>query len=185
MSDTKQGTVTNQEAVSMLNLTEPRNARIIEFGSALIAILFVMGFVAVLSASGYSTLWILLVVVLLLPGTAIHELCHYCFQWAFSAQKPHFGFKFPFPYSALAPNARITRNQAIFCALAPFIIVTPLLILPAFFVNFLPKVILLAWASVEAATCFGDFFLVVWLLKHPKSLKLGRLGVSNALFKAD
>lgn len=182
MSSTKQCSSTNQEPVSVINLTERRNTRIIEFGSASIAIICVMGFGSVLSANGYSTLWILLIVALLLPGTAVHELCHYCFQWVFSGQKPYLGFKFPFPYSALAPGTRITRNQAIISALAPFIIITPLLILPTFFVGFLPRVILLAWASVEAATCFGDFLFVVWLLKHPKNLQLGRVGLSNALF---
>jgi hypothetical protein len=58
------------------------------------------------------------------------------------------------------------------------------LILPAFFVSFLPRIIFLAWASIEIATCFGDFFLVRWLLKYPKNLQLGRLGISNALFES-
>jgi len=177
MSYKKQG-----EPVSAINLTERRNARLIEFGSASIAIICVMAFGAVLSANGYSTLWILLILALLLPGTAVHELCHYCFQWVFSGHKPCLGFKFPLPNSAWPLGARITRNQAIISALAPFVIITPLLILPAFFVGFLPRVILLAWASIEAATCFGDFFFVVWLLKHPKNLQLGRVGLCNALF---
>jgi hypothetical protein len=128
MSDSQRDPISNEEPVSAINLTERDNVRIINFWSALIALLFVMGFSVVLMTRGYSTLWILLVVALLLPETAIHELCHYCFfQWAFSGQKPRIGFKFPFPYSALAPNARITRNQAVFCALAPFLLVTPLL----------------------------------------------------------
>ncbi len=181
----KQYSLNHQDPVSVINLTERRNARYIEIGSSSIALICVLAFSMILSANGHSTFWILLIVALLLPGTAIHELCHYCFQWFYSKQKPHLGFKFPFPYSALALNARITRNQAIFCALAPFIIITPLLILPSFFVSFLPRIIFLAWASIEIATCFGDFFLVNWLLKYPKNLQLGRLGVSNALFKAN
>lgn len=184
MSSIEQHSLNHQEPVSLINLTERRNARIIEIGSAAIALICVLIFSTILSANGYSTFWILLIVALLLPGTAVHELCHYCFQWIFSKEKPQFGFKFPFPYSALALNTRITRNQAIFCALAPFIIVTPLLILPAFFVSFLPRIIFLAWASIEIATCFGDFFLVRWLLKYPKNLQLGRLGISNALFES-
>jgi hypothetical protein len=183
MSSSQQNVINDQQPVSTIDLTEPRNARRIELGSSLIALFFIMVLGVLLSTSGHSPYWMLIVVVLLIPGILLHEICHYIFQWVFSGLKPRLGFKFPFPYSALAPNARITRNQGIFSALAPFLFVTPLLVLPSLFISFLPKIIFLAWASVEAATCFGDFFLIHWLLRHPKQLKLGNVGLSNALFR--
>lgn len=183
MSDSQQNTIKNQQPVSSIDLTERRNVRKIELCSSLIALLFVMVFGFLLSTSGHSHYWLLLVIILLIPATLLHEACHYMLQWILSGLRPHLSFKFPFPYSALAPNARITRNHGILCALAPFLIITPLLVLPSLFVSSLPRLILLALASVEAATCFGDFFLVNWLLRHPKQLKLGRVGLSNVLFR--
>ena len=47
----------------------------------------------------------------------------------------------------------------------------------------LAKVLFWAWASLEAATCFGDFLAVSWLLKYPKYLKLTNVDLSNALFE--
>lgn len=182
MSKSQSNTNNSNRPVATLDLTEPRNARRIELGSSLIVLVLVMFFGIQLSNSGYSPYWMLLVVLLLIPGIFLHEICHYIFQWKFSGIKPRLGFKFPFPYSALAPDAQITRNQGLFCALAPFLFVTPLLLLPSLFVSYLPKMIFIAWASVEAATCFGDFYFIRWLLKYPKQLKLENVGLSNVLF---
>lgn len=173
----------SQQPFVSLDLTDPKNVRKINFGSALIALLFVMLFSVLLSALGHSPYWILLVAFLLIPTTFVHEIFHYLFQWLFSHSKPHLGFKFPFPYSALAPNTYITRNQGIFCAMAPFLFITPILVLPSLFMSPLLKVLLWAWASLEVATCFGDFFAVIWLIRYPKYLKLANVNLSNALFE--
>jgi len=172
-----------QQPVASLDLTEPKNVRKINFGSGIIALLFVMLFGILLSASRHSPYWILLVAFLLVPTTFVHEILHYLFQWLFSRSKSRLGFKFPFPYSALAPNTYITRNQGIFCALAPFLFITPILMLSSLFMSPLAKVLFWAWASLEAATCFGDFLAVSWLLKYPKYLKLTNVDLSNALFE--
>ena len=173
----------SQRLVASLDLTDPKNVRKIEFGSGLIALLFAMLFGVLLSTLGHPPYWMFLVVILLIPGIFLHEIFHYLFQWLFSGLKPRLGFKFPFPYSALAPNACITRNQGVFCALAPFLFVTPILVLPSLFMSPLPKVLFWAWASLEAATCFGDFFTVSWLLRYPRHLKLANVNLSNALFE--
>ena len=172
-----------QQPVASLDLTEPKNVRKINFGSGIIALLFVMLFGILLSASRHSPYWILLVAFLLVPTTFVHEILHYLFQWLFSRSKPHIGFKFPFPYSALAPNTYITRNQGVFCALAPFLFITPILVLSSLFMNPLLKTLFWVWALLEGATCFGDFFAVLWLLRHPKHLKLANVNLSNALFE--
>ena len=183
MNDVQRGAMRSQRLVASLDLFDPKNKRKINFGSALIALLFVMLFSVLLSASGHSPYWILLAAFLLIPTTFVHEIFHYLFQWLFSRSKPCLGFKFPFPYSALAPNTYITRNQGIFCALAPFLFITPILVLPSLFMSPLPKVLFWAWASLEAATCFGDFFAVIWLLKYSRNLKLANVNLSNALFE--
>jgi len=173
----------DQLPVASLDLTDPKNVRKIEFWSALMTFLFIMLFCVLVSTLGFSYYWMLLVVVLLIPGAFLHEMFHYLFQWLFSGLKPHIGFKFPFLYSALAPYARITRNQGIFCALAPFLFVTPILVLFSLFMSPLPKLLFWAWASVHAASSFGDFFLISWLLRYPRRFKLGNVNLSNALFE--
>jgi len=179
----QQGDRESEKPVASLNLTDPKNARIIESWSALIVLLIVIPFCFLLSALGYSGYWMYVVVILLIPGTFLHEIIHYLFLWLFSGLKPLLGFKFPFPYSALAPGARITRNQMIFCALAPLIFMTLILVLSSLFMSPLPKVIFLAWASVHVASCFGDFFLIFWLLRYPRQLKVGNVNLSNTLFE--
>jgi len=173
----------SQRLVASLDLFDPKNKLKVNIGSLLIALFVVMGFSVVLSHLGQSTYWLLLPGILLIPTTFLHEILHYLFQWLFSRSKPHIGFKFPFPYSALAPNTYITRNQGVFCALAPFLFITPILVLSSLFMSPLAKVLFWAWASLEAATCFGDFLAVSWLLKYPKYLKLTNVDLSNALFE--
>jgi len=173
----------DEQLVSTLDLTERGNARRIEVFAALIAFLIVVIYVTLLSASGHSPYLVLIAGLLLIPTVFLHELFHYAFQWLFSRQRPRLGFKFPFPYSALAVGGRISRNQGIFCAFAPLLFVTLLLVLPALLVNFVPMLILLALASFHVASCVGDFLVIYWLLQHPKHTRLGTIGLSNALFR--
>jgi len=168
--------------VASLDLTEAKTARKVNLASGIIAILLAMLFGIRLSALGQSPYWILLVAFLLIPTTFVHEILHYLFQWLFSRSKPSLGFKFPFPYSALAPNTYITRNQGMFCALAPFIFITPILVLASLLMSPLVKELFWAWASLEAATCVGDFLAVSWLFRYPRYLKLANVNLSNVLF---
>jgi predicted Abi (CAAX) family protease len=108
---------------------------------------------------------------------------HYSFQWYFSREKPHLGFKFPYPYSALSPSSFITRNQAISCALAPALILTLILSIPALFTFLLFRVLLLAWASIELASCYNDLYFTYRLLKHPSNCLLKNVDLRNVLFK--
>lgn len=173
-----------ERLVDVLDLTEPQNARKINRWSGIIAFLATAVYVILLSNSGHSPYWVLIAVPLLVPTAVLHELLHYIFQCLFSHKKPRIGFKFPFPYSVLAIGARISRNQALFCAFAPLLFVTPLLVLPSLSLDFIPKIVLLALASFHGvASCFGDFWVVYWLLRHQSRLKLGAIGLSNALFE--
>ena len=129
--------------------------------------------------------YLVLIIVLLLmaPTTFLHEIFHYIFQWLFTQQKPRLGFKFPYPYCISAPNTYCSRNQGVVCALAPFFFVTLILVLLSLPVNPLTKAILLAVTYLHAPTCSGDVLLTFWLLKHPRHMWLGTVGLSNALFQ--
>ena len=171
------------EIVDIIDFTERRLARRIEVTAGIINLPIVMCFSAVLYLNGYSPTLMLGILFLLIPGLYLHEGSHYILQWLFSHKKPHIGFKFPFPYSALSSGCSITRNQAIICALAPLVLVTIALVVPALFVALLPKIIFLAWASIEVPTCYGDLYLIRRLLKHPNDVRLKNVNLRNVLFR--
>lgn len=171
-----------EQAVDSLNLTERKHKNRIELYSSTLALLVVAMYSQILTVSGYSPYFLLIVVVLLIPGTLLYEVFHFLLQFALSGKKPQLGFKFPFPYSALA-RTRVTRNEAILCALAPFLFVTMILALPSLLLSSPSRLIFQAWLFIEIATCFGDFYLIVWLLKHSPNTKLGNVELINTLFR--
>jgi len=173
----------SQNLVGTMNLTERKNKRIVNAGSILITLIAVAVFIGELDNEGYSTYWLYLSLAIFIPLTLIHEYCHFFPQWLFSRQRPHLGWASMFPYSSLATNARTTRNQGIICTMAPLLIITPVLILLSMLFNPLWRLILLALASMEVASCFADLFLVGWFIRHDRQLKWGRIGLANALFR--
>jgi len=173
-----------QNVVDIIDFKERKLKRRVELTSGIINLPVVLVFGTILELNGFSLLLLLIIVALLvLPGLILHEGSHYLVQWFFSKEKPYFGFKFPFPFSALSPSSSITRNQAILCALAPVFIVTTILVIPALFAPLLLKILLLAWTSMELATCYGDFYLTYRLLKNPSDCRLKNVDNSNVLFK--
>jgi hypothetical protein len=172
-----------KDVIDIIDFNEPKLKRRVELISLIISLPIVMVFGTILELNGFTTLLILIIIALLIPETIVHECLHYLFQWYFSKEKPHLGFKFPFPYSALSPTSSITRNQAILCALAPAFVITPILVIPALFAPLLIKILLLAWASIHLATCYGDFYLTYRLLKNPSNCVLKNINLSNVLFK--
>jgi len=172
-----------QDVIDIIDFKERKLKLRVELTSGIISLIIVLVFGTILELNGFSRLLILIVVALLVfPGLILHEGSHYLFQWFFSKEKPYFGFKFPFPFSALSPSSSITRNQAILCALAPVFIVTTILVIPVLFVPLLFKILLLAWISIELATCYGDFYLTYRLLKNPSNCLLKNVSNSNVLF---
>jgi len=172
-----------QNVIDIIDFKERKLKRKVELTSGIINLPIVLVFYTILELNGFSPLLLLIIVALLiLPGLILHEGSHYLFQWFFSKEKPYFGFKFPFPFSALSPSSSITRNHAILCALAPVFIVTTILVMPALFAPLLLKILLLAWTSMELATCYGDFYLTYRLLKNPSNCRLKNVDNSNVLF---
>lgn len=177
-------TMNTQEIIDIIDFNETKLKRKTELTSLIISLPIVLVFGTILKLNGFSSLFMLIIVALLIiPGLILHEGLHYLLMWYFSKEKPHLGFKFPFPYSALSPTSSITRNQAVLVALAPALILTPMIVIPAPFAPLLLKILLLAWASIELATCYGDFYLTYRLLKNPSNCLLKNVNLSNVLFK--
>lgn len=171
------------DVIEIIDFKDPKLKRSVNLITGIIALPVVMVFSVILELNGFTSLFILITLALLIPGTILHEGLHYLFQWYFSKENPHLGFKFPFPYSALSPTSSITRNQAVVVALAPALILTPAIVIPALFAPFHIKMLLLAWAFIELATCYGDFYITRRLLKNPSNSLLKNVNLSNILFK--
>jgi len=165
-----------------LDLIQPQNRSKIQKPSIAIAFIFSLTTSTLSIVFGYPIYLILIAVGLLVPTVILHELLHFVFQWLFSHQKPRLGFKYPFPYSALSPNARISRNQGIFCAASPFLIISICLVLAAFFFNLNTKVILLSLAFIHIISCIGDFYFINWIRKFPSNSKLSVVGLVSILY---
>lgn len=175
---------TKDDVIDIIDFNETKLKRKIELTSLIISLPIVLFFGTVLKLNGFSSLFMLIIVALLIiPGLILHEGLHYLFMWYFSKEKPHLGYKFPFPYCALSPTSSITRNQAVLVALAPALILTPILVIPGLLAPLLFKILLLAWASIELATCYGDFYLTYQLFKNPSDCLLKNVNNSNVLFK--
>lgn len=175
-----------QNVIGTIDFKEKRLKRRVELTSGLLNLPIVIIFGYLLELNDFPVPLLLIVIVLLIfPGIFLHEGSHYVFQWITSKNKPYFGFIFPFPFSALSPSASITRNQAILCALAPIFTVIVILVVPALFTPLLIKILMLAWASMELTTGYGDYYLTFRLLKYPPNSRLKNIDNSNVLFKSD
>ncbi len=126
---------------------------------------------------------LLIALALIAPIYVLHELLHFVFQWGFSHKVPRLSLKPPWPYSALAVGAHISRQQGVICALSPFLLITLILVLLSLAPNPQVKATLLIAAFLHAPTCAADFLLISWLYKHPKHLRYGTVDLANALFE--
>jgi len=149
--------------------------------------LFIRAIIILLTNGHFSCLELflslLIAVALIAPTYVLHELFHFVFQWAFSHRKPRLCLKPPWPYSALALGIHISREQGVICALSPVLFITSILVLLSMVANPQVKAILLMTAYIHAGTCGGDFLIVSWLFRHPRRVRLGTVGLANALFE--
>jgi len=144
--------------------------------------------IIILFTNGHSSypelfLSLLIALALMVPTYVLHELFHSVFQWAFSHRIPRFSLRPPWPYSALASGVCISREQGVICALSPVLFITSILVLLSMVPNPQVKAILLMTAYIHAGTCGGDFLIASWLFRHPKRVRLGTVGLANALFE--
>jgi len=171
------------EVIEVINFSDKRTTLLVNIIAGALSGVVAIGFMRLLDSNGYNSLFVLLVAVLMIPGVVIHEYCHYIFQWLFSKKRPVIGFKFPYAYSALSQNSSISRNEAVIVGLAPLLVLSAVTVIPALFLDWLPKVILLSWASVHASLCFGDCFLVFKLVRHEASIRMKDDGLLCVLYR--
>ena len=184
------GDVDNEQPISSFDPLDTHNKRRSFFLSFPIIIVALVVFGILFSYFGYSknNPNRFLITSIILAGyillTFVHEGAHSVLQWIFSRKKPTIGFKWPSPYSALAANVRVTRNQAILFFLAPFLFITLLLIISLFFTSNFFRLVTITIGILEISSCSTDFLATYWLLKHPKKTWLENVNLVNTLFSS-
>ena len=91
----------------------------------------------------------------------IHEPIHAIFLRVFSEQKSKIS---PF-YTMLRPNASVSRKEGIVSYLAPFLIITILLIVISFLVKPINRLAFVAPAIANVALCCQDLLFSFWLFR--------------------
>lgn len=168
--------------IEIIDFNQPKLKRKLILITAIMSLIIVLLFSVILQLNGFPPLLILNVIPFLVVTTIFHEALHYFPQWYFSKKRPHLGFTFLGPFSALSPDSSITRNQAILCLLAPTFVLTPIILISVLFASLFLKILLLAWASSELATSYGDFYLTHRLLKNPPNCLIKNVNNANVLF---
>jgi hypothetical protein len=94
----------------------------------------------------------------------IHELVHGVFYWYFTGQRPLFGAKGLYIYSAVSPNVYIPRNQYLIVGIAPLVLLTLVGLLLMLCVQVVAISILSLFITFNAAGSAGDLVLAIRLL---------------------
>ena len=116
-------------------------------------------------------------------GTCLHEAIHGCFVWIFSVKRTRFGIRSVRPYTALHPDAHVSRNQGLVIAVAPLAAITVVgsAILP--FVPFALVTALVLTIAANAPGSIEDFRVLVWLIRHHRYMRWGFDGSSNLAYE--
>ncbi|WP_336885853.1 DUF3267 domain-containing protein [Staphylococcus pasteuri] len=111
---------------------------------------------------------ILSIIILYILIFTIHECIHGIFFKLFSPhQKVHFGYSSGMIYCAI-PGGQFTPMTFLISAIAPFMIITMILII-ALYSGVLPKFLFLFFATFHAGSCVGDFYWVIKMIQAPKN----------------
>jgi len=142
------------------------------------------GFINKLFKSGYFPLLktgAFCILIVFLMG-CVHEAIHGILFWIFSGKRPRFGSKFLL-YTALAPGAYCSRNQAVVSALGPLLIITFLGLAFLLYVPVATIPVLLFFTFSNAASSIGDMVQSRWLLSHRRNVLFGFDGISSVVYE--
>ena len=105
----------------------------------------------------------------------MHELIHGIFFWWFTHERPIFALKSGYAFAA-APQWFLPRSQYILVGLSPFVIITIVSILLAWFAvsPLIPYFLMIA--AFNAAGSLGDLLVVGWVLSQPKNILVNDKG---------
>lgn len=125
---------------------------------------------------------VMLVIVVFLLIVVAHEAIHGVFFKLFApGKKVEFGFKSGMAY-ATSPGAVFSRLQFVTIILAPFIVITTVLVIMMFV---LPHGSYKYFLILHTGACIGDFYYVYLVLKNPQLKYCMDTSVGMSLYAED
>jgi hypothetical protein len=112
----------------------------------------------------------------------VHELVHGLFFWIFTRERPAFGAKSLYFYAG-APGWYLPRSQHAIVGLSPFVVVTVVGLLVAWFVSPAVAAWLLLAVVANAGGVAGDLMAVVWLLRQPQETFVQDTGLVLTIYQ--
>lgn len=170
------------------NDTEPRVQRevvllltaIIVIGAGLLYIVVLKNIKSIPDMRDFLVTLIPLAIVVML----MHEPIHAIFLRFFSKQKPQVKIN----CTILRPNASVSRKEGIVSYLAPFLVLTILLIIITFLVKSIVQLAFITLIVANAAPCCQDFLFSFWLFNcNGSNIRLahekGKKGIDTIFFQ--
>lgn len=125
---------------------------------------------------------VLLIIALFLVLVVLHEAIHGILFKIFAPDQPvKFGFKAGMAYAS-SPGTVFSRGQFIMIILAPFVVITTLLIVAMFV---LPHGSYKYYLIGHTAACIGDFYYVYLVLKKPHLKYCMDTDVGMSMYESD
>lgn len=107
---------------------------------------------------------VMIIIVIFFLIIVLHEAIHGIFFKIFAPGKPvKFGFKSGMAYAS-SPGTVFSRLQFTIIILAPFIVITTMLIVAMFM---LPHGSYKYYLIIHTGACIGDFYYIYLVIKHP------------------
>lgn len=121
-------------------------------------------------ATGHTTLAVVVTLFGTVASFVFHELMHGFFMRIFSRQKVFYGIKSCFGYAG--SEYPFFRDQYLFIALAPLVLLDLLIMIPVFFLPAVLKLSLLLILSIHIPACMGDIYVCRRLKGYSKTTRI-------------
>ncbi|WP_022796488.1 DUF3267 domain-containing protein [Bavariicoccus seileri] len=152
----------NQKLILWLNIAT------IPLALIFIVLFGLIPFFSPTTTGGFSLWNIILWLVAYVVSIICHELIHGLFFKIFHLEgKVKFGFKNGMAY-ATSPNSYYTKGQFAVIILAPFIVISTLLII-SYYLTILSAIFFVLLAALHAGSCVGDFYFIYLICRSPKN----------------
>lgn len=170
-----------------INLKDKKILVFLNIGSILLILPFILGYVIYLDLNHYNDpitinpLDILLYLVLAFFSIIIHELIHGIFFKLGTKEKVSYKFH-GWAASASVEGIYFYKNHYILTGIAPFMIITPLLVASIYLfpMHSLGLYIILA---IHTAGCVGDFYVILKLIRCNSDTLIHDYGIGMTIYK--
>ncbi len=124
--------------------------------------------------------YLILIFVILVVITVIHELIHGLFFYLITKEKPDFGYKVLYAYVG-APDWFIKKKYFYLIGLSPFVLITLAGVVSLFLVGSYYLSVVLIPLAAHSAACIGDIWFNSMLLNKPEETYVNDNGLNASI----